>query len=1028
MKNTGALEGLLAGSAGTYLLETAPVLALQLDTESRLVEANAYARRVLGEQAIGCPLADCLAGFPGPLELAALAAGGHHVHRLSLRTAGGPAETLGFRFFPLPDGTLALGSTDFDEQRKQANDLLALNRELSQRTRQLHQANEELRESNELKDKLTERLQTQNIAQHHETLALLNLMEDALAARQRAERAAEELRASEARGRAVFDNAPDAALIVYPGGRCLQLNAITLPRYGYSLEEFLAMTPKDLAAPGWETEFAAEVEGGFSNINRFESRHRSKDGSEFPVDVTVSPLVLDGVTSVLCIIKDSSQRKKAEEALQRSELRCRSILEAAPDPMVVVNQASQMVLVNAAAERVFGYTRAELLGKPVRLLIPFGLPDAAAEATEGLAIRQDGIEVPVEVRLSAEVGPTDGAWQTTLAIRDLSRIKRAEAKFQKLLETAPDAVVVVGGDGQIVLVNTQTERIFGYPRETLLGRNIDVLFPERVRPERAESWAACFGNPQKQGLAAEFIGVRQDGSEFPVEAGLSLLETAEGALIFSAIRDVTERKNTEQRSRELEIKAAEAEAANRAKSMFLSTMSHEIRTPLNAVLGYSQLMLRDPALAANAKANLKIINRSGEHLLKMIDEILDLAKIEAGRMELTSRTFQVRGLLRDMEAMFRLRAEAKGLQLAAAAGGEPVEHLRADEGKIRQVLINLVGNAIKFTERGRIELELSLEFRAGGRLWLSARVGDTGMGMTAEELSTLFRPFVQGEGGQHTRQGGTGLGLAISQEVAHLMGGEITVRSTPGLGSSFLLEIPVQPASGRGFSDHTVLGNRVLCLDPGQRAPRILVADDLHDNRDWLSKLLTAVGFDVRSAENGEAAVMAWQEWGPRLILMDIHMPGMTGLEATRRIRSQPGGRETVIIALTADAMEDNRQAVLGNNMNDFISKPCAEAELLEKIRAHLGVVYRRSDALAHGGMDPLSGAPPDLEELRTLPALLVRRLRQATLYGDKALLDELIMTIGDKGDSQSARTLRELADGYRYDELMQLLEEACAQ
>jgi PAS domain S-box-containing protein len=1044
MKTAEMPEGFLDEyAARTFLLGTGPVLAFQLDGESRLVEANRLGRRLLGEQAIGCPLPERLLNLSSPLEFAALAAGGDTTHRLTMSSVSGLPETFYFRFFPLSKGTLALASADFEELQTQRNELLALNHELNQRSGRLHKAHHEIQDLLEAKKALTKRLSAQSETQREQTLASLNLMEDAVAARQRAEQAAEALRASEARGRAVFDNAPDAALIVYPGGQCVELNAITLPRYGYSREEFMTMTPADLAVPELAAEFAELVDRGFQCVTRFESRHKRKDGSAFPVDVTASPLVLDGVTCVLCVLKDSTQRKQADEALNRSELRCRGILEAAPDPIVVIDQAAKMILVNAAAERVFGYPRSELLGHSVSLVISSPLPlsgvsrqldsldvSAAQPANpviEGHAVRKDGVAIPVEIRLSKGAGSEDEGLQIVLAIRDLSGIRRAEATLRKLLEAAPDALVVANGSGQIVLVNTETERIFGYPEESLLGQDIDLLFPESVRQERAELWEACAVNPQKQNLvaASELIASRQDGSEFPIEVSLRLFETEEGALVLSAIRDVTERKKEEQRSRHLEIKAAEAEAASRAKSRFLSTMSHEIRTPMNAVLGYSQLMLRDPDLGANAKANLKIINRSGEYLLKMIDDILDLAKIEAGRLELVARTFHLPSLLLDLEAMFRLPAGAKGLQLAAAvAGGERVEYLKADEGRIRQVLINLLSNAIKFTERGRINLQVSLEYREGEQLWLSAGVADTGLGMTVEEQGRLFRPFVQGKASHHARQTGTGLGLVIAQEMARLMGGDITVSSTPGVGSDFLFEIPVAPASRAGFRGRRIVGNQILSLEAEQQAPRILVVDDLNDNREWLCKLLTAVGFQVRSAEDGAAAIQIWQEWDPQLMLMDIHMPVMSGLEATKRIRSHPSGKNTVIIALTADAMDDNRRTVLEHDMSDFISKPCAERELLEKIGTHLGVAYRPNDAAAAGKGEAAAAADP--EQLRLLPAALLERLQQATRCGDKALLDELILTIGDEGDPQSAQTLQELADSYQYDLLIQLLEEAC--
>jgi signal transduction histidine kinase/CheY-like chemotaxis protein len=507
---------------------------------------------------------------------------------------------------------------------------------------------------------------------------------------------------------------------------------------------------------------------------------------------------------------------------------------------------------------------------------------------------------------------------------------------------------------------------------------------------------------------------------------LSVLDSDEGALFFSAIRDVTDRKKAEQRSRQLEILAAEAEAANKAKSMFISTMSHEIRTPLNAIIGYSQLLLRDEGLTPEAKGNLKIINRSGEHLLHMVNESLDLAKIEAGREQLAPRSFDLPGLLRDLEAMFRLRAEAKKLELSVNLAGVPLQYVVADDGKIRQVLINLLANALKFTDRGRIALQVSLSPAPDGGLRLIAQVADTGCGMTAEEQAALFQPFVQGRAGRRARDGGSGLGLAISQKVAQLLGGAIAVTSTLGQGSTFVLDIPVERSKARDFHKHSGPGKRVVGLKPGQERPRILIVDDRPDNRDWLSQLLNALGFSARSAEDGEGAIQLSRQWSPHLILMDMHMPGMNGLEATRQIKAHPSGAHTVVIALTADAMDGYRRFVVKTEVSDFIIKPCAENELLEKIGKHLGLEYLYQDGTLDETKEweePAGLTALNRAMVRELPGQLVEQLRLATLVGDKTQLDELIREAGETGNPQTARALQALADEYQYDNLIRLLE-----
>jgi len=479
----------------------------------------------------------------------------------------------------------------------------------------------------------------------------------------------------------------------------------------------------------------------------------------------------------------------------------------------------------------------------------------------------------------------------------------------------------------------------------------------------------------------------------------------------------------QQSERRLEDAAAAADAANRAKSTFLSTMSHEIRTPMNAILGYAQLMLRDPRLGADAKANLAIIGRSGEHLLGLINDVLDMSKIEAGRIEIHPITFNLPQLLNDLAGMFRLRAESKALVFEMLMDGESVPYVLADEGKIRQVLINLLGNAIKFTDHGQIKLHVTMARRAANRLWLTASVEDTGSGIDEKERQEVFEPFIQ-VGRSVNTQEGTGLGLAICRKTARLMGGDVTVTSKPGKGSLFCFEIPIDPGDAavalkRGAT------RRVVGLRAGTEVPTVLVVDDHLENRDWLIKLLTFVGFSVRGAANGQAAIQSWQEWNPRLILMDVHMPGMDGLEATRRIKADPRGKKTVILTLTASALYQDRQEIDQSGADGFLAKPCREDELLEKMRAHLNINYVYADAGESEGRPPAVLAPLSAEKLGLLSPGLLEELLSATSSGNKKRLNNVILKVGETGDSGSAEGLQALADKYEYDALSLLLEKA---
>lgn len=570
-----------------------------------------------------------------------------------------------------------------------------------------------------------------------------------------------------------------------------------------------------------------------------------------------------------------------------------------------------------------------------------------------------------------------------------------------VLRSLAESLIVVGTDGRIETANQATLEMLGYTEKELCGKPAAILAeaPADLNRESVESTYRA-----------------RDGREIPVLFTTSVLRTAAGepqGMVWLA-QDISERRRAHA---ELVLAKEAAEQANRAKSAFLANMSHEIRTPMNAILGYSQLLLRDPSTRTETREHLNIINRSGEHLLVLIDDILLMSKIEAGRMELKPEKFDLARLLEDIVAMFRLRARAKGLKLEASLDGETGRWIVADQGKIRQVLINLLGNAVKFTERGGVGLRASLNRRQDSTLWLSVEVKDTGVGIAAEEQTSLFRPFVQTRSGVGL-QGGTGLGLAISRDFVRLMGGEVAVWSEVGTGSVFRFEIPLQSAGDSAAPAEAARG-RVIGLEPGRPAPRLLIVDDEPANRGWLRGLLTSVGFSVREAENGRVAVDIWRTWQPELILMDVRMPVMDGLEATHALKAMADGAAPIIIMLTASAIGDDRRTAMESGADDFLSKPCREEELLARIRTHLGIEYRYAGEDSLGEAEPLAPPPSAWAEL---PSELRAELRAAVLDGDKPRLDGLILDV-KKCDPLSASTLQQLADKYEYDALTEWLE-----
>jgi len=843
----------------------------------------------------------------------------------------------------------------------------------------------------------------------------------------------------------------------HPGehGRFLAANQTLARIFGYeSVEAFLKLEAADVYLDIDDLrEFSRRLLAE-EQVAGVELRLRKRDGTAIWGSFTAHVVrneqgeaeYIDG------IMEDITARKKAEDALRESERRLASLIDLMPDVAFVIDGNGVVVAWNRATESLTGVKAEAMLGKGnYEYAIPFygkRLPiliDLVRTPQEELERHYQGLERTGQVligearmnirgqetylqgRARAMTGSRGEYIGAIEILHDLTTIKRVEQALQdserrlrRILETTGEGFWVIDNNSVTARVNDAMCATLGRPREEIIGKSIfDFVNEENAAIFRDEMKRRTHG----EGGVYEISLSRPDGSLVPCifHANPFFDEGGRKTGAFAMVTDITDRKQIEEALREAK-KAAEA--ASRAKSAFLANMSHEIRTPMNAILGFTQLLERDSSLTAEQRASLNTIARSGEHLLALINDVLEMSKIEAGRTTVNPVVFDLHDLINDLAMMFTIRTREKNLLLTVEMVENLPRFVLADVGKLRQILINLLGNAVKFTDQGGIALRVGAEKTGQTGLRLTVEVEDTGVGIAPEDIGKVFEYFEQADAGVASG-GGTGLGLAISREYARLMGGDISVASEVGERTLFRLLIDAQEATGDQMK-HALPSRRVLGLRAGQPVYRILLADDKEENRQFLRALLQAAGFATREAVNGQEAVNAFEEWQPHLILMDLRMPVMDGYQAIQLIKATEKGKNTPIIAVSASVFYENREQAMQTGADDFLGKPYKQDDLFQKLGDWLHAEYDYADQkdIQAAKADIAAPAPLASKSLSGLPREMLEQMRDAASGGYQDRLLELIDQVAVQ-DAGLAADLRRLAAAFEYEKLIELTTES---
>jgi len=734
----------------------------------------------------------------------------------------------------------------------------------------------------------------------------------------------------------IVESSEDAIISKSMKGNIVYWNKGAERIYGYTSNEVLGksiniLTPNKIDE---HKEILEKYRRG-EKLAHYETQRTTKDGSLINVFLTISPIydekkrIIGFSTIARDITRDFIERKK-------SEFKFKGLLESAPDAIVIVNSEGKIQLVNSQTEKLFGYNRAEIIGRELEILIPsrfkhahlknrkvfFADPKARAMGA-GLDLvgqNKEGKEFPVEISLSPL--ETEDGLLISAAIRDITKQKQASQYARSLIEASLDPLVTINADGKITDVNEASEKVTGVPRKKLIGTDFSDYFTE---PDKAQDG---YRQVFDKGFVADYpLTIKHESGKLTdVLYNASVYKDHKGNVlgVFAAARDLTDRKKAEQVLAERE----RAEHSEKIKEQFLANMSHEIRTPMNAIIGFTDVLAKTK-LSSNQQQYLHSIKTSGENLLVIINDILDYSKIEEGIIRFEKVSISIQQMLDSLRVMMAAKAEAKGINLIFRSDQNVPDAVIGDPMRLSQIILNLVSNAIKFTEKGSVIVNAKIKEERSDVLILEFEVSDTGIGIPEDKWQTIFERFQQAESHTARHYGGTGLGLSIVKNLVELQGGTISVSSEWAKGSVFTFTLPFQKADEKVQAQKIKARKVNRSVTEGKKFVhlKVLLAEDNKMNQILMSVILANMGIDADIVGNGKLAIEKLEENSYDVILMDMQMPEMDGYQATQYIRKTLK-YSIPIIAITAHAMPGEKEKCLTLGMNEYISKPFREDKL----------------------------------------------------------------------------------------------------